>query len=251
MSVLKVIIAVVLLPASFIPAHAAEIKIEGGAAAITTVFSPIKEAYESSTGDKLTIVLTNPTKALISLEKGSVDMASLNLLSFDDAVAKAKAQGVPIDTATLVRTEVSTSTLVVFLNKANKIRKLNKDQLKAIFTGKVTNWRDVGGADEEITVYWGNETPYLNKLFSKTILDGEPVTSAAKPAGNHFQLRELVLANPGAIVINTNGLITPSTKAPEIPLMKLPILVFTKGAPSAKVQQLLKYYKDEFGYMDE
>ncbi len=240
-----------LLSFSVFSAYADEIRIEGGASAITTVFSPIKEAYESSTGDKLTIVLTNPTKAFISLEKGEVDMASLNALAVDDALGKAKAQGVTIDPATLSRTEVASSSLVVFVNKANKIKKLSKEQLKAIFTGKVTNWRDVGGDDREITVYWGKETPYLNKLFSKTILDGEPVAKTVKPAGDHFQLREIVLANPDAIVINSSGLITPSTKAPAIPPMKLPILVFTKGPPSAKVQQLLKYYKDEFGYMDE
>ena len=251
MNAIQVIFAAALLLAPFLPAHADEIKIEGGAAAISTVFSPIKEAYESSTGDKLTIILTNPTKALISLEKGSVDMASLNLLSFDDAIKKAKVQGVIIDPASLNRTEVATSSLLVFLNKANKINKLSKAQLKAIFTGKVTNWREVGGADTDIVVFWGTATPYLNKLFTKTILDGEAVTSRAIPAGDHFDLREIVLANPGAIVVNTSGLITPSTKAPEIPPMKLPILVFTKGAPSAKVQNLLKYYKDEFGFMDE
>jgi len=246
-----IIIAGALLLASFIPAHADEIRIEGGASAITTVFSPIKEAYESSTGDKITIVLTNPMKAFISLEKGEVDMASLNSLAVEDALGKAKAQGVAIDPTTLHRTEVATSSLVVFLNKANKVKKLSKEQLKAIFTGKVTNWREVGGADDEIIVYWGKETPYLNKLFSKTILDGEPVTPKAKPAGDHFQLREIVVATPGAIVINSSGLITPSTKAPEIPPMKLPILVFTKGPPSEKVQKLLKYYKEEFAYMDE
>ncbi|MDO9308410.1 MAG: substrate-binding domain-containing protein [Deltaproteobacteria bacterium] len=251
MNILHVMIATAFLSAPFVPANADEIRIEGGAAAISTVFSPIKEAYESSTGDKVTIVLSNPAKALISLEKGSVDMASLNLLSFDDAIGKAKAQGVAIDPASLSRTEVATSSLLVFLNKSNKISKLDKEQLKAIFTGKVTNWRDVGGDDGEITVYWGKETPYLNKLFTKTILDGEKVTAKAKPAGDHFQLREIILANPGAIVINTSGLITPATKVPDIPPMKLPILVFTKGEPSAKVLKLLKYYKDEFGYMDE
>lgn len=251
MNTIKMIIAAALLSIPFSTVHADEIRIEGGAAAITTVFSPIKEAYESTTGDQLSIILTNPTKALISLEKGLVDMASLNPLAFDDAIGKAKAQGVIIDPASLSRTEVASSSLVVFLNKANKVKKLNKEQLKAIFTGKVTNWRDVGGDDGEITVYWGKETPYLNKLFSKSILDGEAVTTKSKPAGDHFKLREIVIANPGAIVINTNGLISPSTKVPEVPAMKLPIIVVTKGAPSAKVQKLLKYYKEEFGYMDE
>jgi phosphate transport system substrate-binding protein len=251
MNILRTILAATLLSTLSLPAHAEEIRIEGGASAITTVFSPIEEAFESSTGDKLTIVLSNPTKAFISLEKGDVDMASLNSLAVEDALGKAKAQGVNIDPTSLNRIEVATSSLVVFLNKANSVKKLSKDQLKAIFTGKITNWKEVGGNEGKIIVYWGKETPYLNKLFSKTILDGEAVTTSAKPAGDHFNLREIILANPDAIVINTTGLITPSTKVPQIPAMKLPILVFTKGPPSAKVQKLLKYYKDEFAYMDE
>lgn len=251
MNATHMIIAAALLLTSFIPAHADEIRIEGGTAAITTVFSPIKEAYESSTNDKLIIVLSDPTKALISLEKGNVDLATLNSFALNDAIAKAKAQGVNIDPATLHDTEVATSTLVVFLNKANKVNRLSKEQLKAIFTGKVTNWRDVGGEDKRIEVIWGKETTYLNRIFTKTIMDGEAVIPSAKIVTNHFNLRDEVLKNPAAIVINTSGLITPSTRTPEIPTIKLPLLVFTKGAPSAKVQKLLKYYKDEFGYMDE
>jgi len=251
MNIINVTIAAMLLSAPFLPAHAEEIKIEGGTAAITTVFSPIKDAYESSTADKLSIVLSDPTKALISLEKGNVDLATLNSFALDDAISKAKAQGVIIDPATLHNTEVASSTLVVFLNRANKVNKLSKEQLKAIFTGKTTNWRDVGGDDSTIDVYWGKETTYLNRIFTKIILEGEAVTTAAKVVTNHFKLRDEVLNNPHAIVINTSGLITPATKTPEIQSMKLPLFVYTKGAPSAKVQKLLKYYKDEFAYMDE
>lgn len=251
MNVIKIIIIAALLSTPCIPAHADEIRIEGGTAAITTVFTPIKDAYESSTNDTLTIVLSDPTKALISLEKGSVDLATLNSFALNDAITKAKAQGITIDPATLHSTEVASSTLVVFLNKANKVKKLNKEQLKAIFTGKATNWRDVGGDDKTIEVFWGKDTTYLNRIFTKTILDGDAVTPNAKVVNNHFNLREMVLSNPAAIAINTSGLISPSTKTPEIQTMKLPLFVYTKGAPSPKVLKLLKYYKDEFGYMDE
>lgn len=244
-------VVITLLSLSCLTAYSEEIRIEGGASAITTVFSPIKEAYESSTGDTLTIVLSNPTKAFISLEKGNVDLASLNSLAVEDALGKAKSQGVSIDPTTLTRQEVASSSLVVFLNKANKIKALNKEQLKSIFTGKVTNWRDVGGDNGPINVYWGKETPYLNKLFSKVILDGEQVTPTAKPAGDHFQLRDIVLADPAAIVINSSGLISPSTKVPAVPSMKLPILVFTKGPPSAKIARFLKFYREEFAYIEE
>jgi phosphate transport system substrate-binding protein len=252
MNVIKVILATTLLSAPFLPAHADEIKLAGSPTSITTVFSPIKEPYEASTGNKLSITITSEVvKALIALEKGEVDMASINGLSFDDLIAKAKAQGVAIDPASLKRTQVSTSNLIVLLHKTNKVKKLSNDQLKAIFTGKITNWRDAGGADAPINVYWGKGTPYLNKPFTDWVLGGEKVTAQAKPAGDHFSLREIVLNDPAAIVLSSSGMITPSTKVPEISAMKLPMVVLTKGEPSAKIKNLLKYYRDEFGYMDE
>lgn len=232
-------------------AFAEEIRIIGGAAAIGTVFSPIKEAYEKATADRLTIRLSDPTESLIALEKGEVDMASINSLSVDSAIEKARKKGVEIDPATLHRVQIASSMLVVFLERANQVTRLTKEQLKGIFTGKITNWREVGGEDREIIVIWGKETPYLNNLFSKKILDGEPVTPKARQSGDHFELRKLVMATPGSIAINTSGLIMPKLKVPEIPQMPLPILAMTKGEPSAKVKKVLDYYKNEFGFMDE
>jgi phosphate transport system substrate-binding protein len=252
MNAIKVILATALLSAPFLPAHADEIKLAGSITSVTTVFSPIKEAYESNTGDTFTITITpEAEKALISLVKGEVDMASVNGLSFDDLIDRAKALGVIIDPASLKRSVIGTSNLLVLLNKANKVKQLSKEQLKAIFTGKVTNWRDVGGVDGPITVYWGKGSPNQNKPFTAWVLDGERVTAQAKPAGDLFSLREIVVNDPTAIVLSTSGLITPSTKVPEIPVMKLPMEVVTKGEPSAKVKRLLKYHKEEFGYMDE
>ena len=233
-------------------AAAETIKVEGGTAAISVVFSPIKEAFEHQSGDTLTIILTDPTKALISLEKGEVDMISVNSISLDSAISKAKAQGVEVDPASLAKTLITNaSKLVVFLNKKNTVSRLSKEQLKGIFTGKMTNWREVGGDDLEIAVYWSKETPYLNMLFTKEILDGEPVTPKAIPGGSHFDLRKIAITTPAAIVINTNGLVTPNLKVPEIPLMTLPIIAVTKGKPQAKVQKVLDFYRDEYGYLDE
>ena len=252
MNAIKVILAAVLLSAPLLPAHADEIKLAGSITSVTTIFSPIKEAYEASTGDTLAIIVTpEAEKALISLEKGEVDMASINGLSFDDLIVKAQARGVPLDPASLKRAQIGTSNLIVLLNKTNRVKQLSREQLKAIFTGRITNWRDVGGVEGVINVYWGKGSPNQNKPFTKWVLDGEQVTAQAKPAGDLFSLRDIVINDPAAIVLSTSGLITPSTKVPEIPVMKLPMEVVTKGEPSAKVKRLLKYYKDEFGYMDE
>lgn len=232
------------------PAAAEEIKLVGGAAAITAVFSPIKESFEKSTGDKLNIRLTDPTKAMVALEKGEVDFATLNELAIEGAIKNAKQQGIQIDPKTLTRTLVSQTSLVVFLDKANRVNKLSKEQLKGIFTGSITNWSEVGGANQPIVVLWGEETPFLNGLFSKRILEGQPVTPKATLAGDHFELRKLVIGTPGAISLGTTGMMTPKLKVPEVPSIPLPILVITKGKPTAKVEKVLKFYKEEFGFMD-
>lgn len=230
---------------------AEEIKVEGGAAAITTVFNPIKEAYESSSGNTLSISLTTPVKSLLSLKKGTVDLAAMNSFSLDAAIKKTNEQGADIDPASLVITYLTQSHLVIFLNQSNKVSGLSKAQLKGIFTGKIKNWKDLGGDDRLISVYWGKETPILNQLFMKEILDGEPVTKAAKSAADHFNLRDIVLSDPSAIVINTSGLVMPKLKVPSIPIIKLPLIAVTMGKPSPKVQQVLDFYKKEFGYLTE
>jgi phosphate transport system substrate-binding protein len=244
-------IALALLSFFVSPAAAEEIRLIGGTSAISTVFSPIKESYEKATGDRLTIRLSEPTQSLIALEKGEVDFASINSLSVDIAIEKAKLKGVVIDPKSLHRSQIAQSRLVVFLDKSNPLTRLSKEQLKGIFTGKITNWREVGGDDHEIIVLWGKDTPYLNILFSKEILDGEPVTPKARQAGDHFELRKLVVATRGAIALNSSGLIMPKLKVPEIPNLPLPILIITKGKPSAKVEKVLAFYREEFGFMDE
>lgn len=244
------ILFTILLTIVALPAAAAEVRIAGGAAAIYTVFSPIREAYEKSTGDTMKINLGNPTESILALARGEADMVSINSLSVDDAIAKANKQGTAVDPASLERVQIASSNLVIFLNRSNPVSRLSKVELKGIFTGKITNWREVGGEDREIVVLWGKETPYLNNMFSKKILDGEAITPKAQQVGDHFKLREVVMTTPGAICINTSGLAMPKLRVPETPAMPLPILAITKGKPSENVRKVLDFYKEEFGYMD-
>jgi phosphate transport system substrate-binding protein len=43
--------------------------------------------------------------------------------------------------------------ITIFLNEANKVEELTLKQLSDIYSGKVKNWKDVGGNDAEIRVY--------------------------------------------------------------------------------------------------
>jgi len=48
--------------------------------------------------------------------------------------------------------QIAIDGIAIAVNKDNKVTALTSDQITKIFTGKITNWKDVGGADQKITV---------------------------------------------------------------------------------------------------
>ncbi|GFE59010.1 substrate-binding domain-containing protein [Geobacter sp. AOG1] len=228
-------------------AGAQEIRIGGGGAALSTVFAPMKEQFEKSSGDRLTLIQSLPLKGLIALERGELD-AVTTTVPLTTIMAEAAKEGVAIDPASLQQQELGKNELVAFVHKSNRIKKLSKPQLKKIFTGKVTNWKEFGGADLPIIVVWGTETPGQNALFIKEILDGEQVTARAIKATDYQSIRELVKANPGSIGIDPRGMAIATVGRVDIPIVTAPIILITKGKPSAKVEKVLHFYNEEFGY---
>ena len=56
-------------------------------------------------------------------------------------------------------TIVALDGIAIVVNKASKVADLTVDQLKQMFTGEITNWKDVGGDDGEIVLV-GREDVY-------------------------------------------------------------------------------------------
>ena len=50
-------------------------------------------------------------------------------------------------------TIIAYDALAIIVNPANKVSKLTREQLEGIFTGKITNWKEVGGDDMKMVVY--------------------------------------------------------------------------------------------------
>lgn len=228
-------------------ADAQEIRIGGGGAALATIFAPMKEQFEKSSGDRLTLIQNLPVKGLIALEKGELD-AMTTTVPLATIMAEAAKEGVTVDPASLQQQEIGKNEVVAFVHKSNRIKKLSKAQLKKIFTGKVTNWKEFGGADLPIIVVWGTETPGQNALFTKEILDGEQVTAKAIRTTDYQNIREMVKANPGSIAIDPRGMAMATVGRVDIPIVTAPIILITKGKPSAKVEKVLQFYNEEFGY---
>jgi len=62
---------------------------------------------------------------------------------------------------------VAYDALAVVVNPSNKINQLTREQLEGVFTGKIKNWKELGGADLQIVVY-SRETSSGTYEFFKT-----------------------------------------------------------------------------------
>jgi phosphate transport system substrate-binding protein len=69
--------------------------------------------------------------------------------------------------------------LAVIVNPANKVSKLTREQLEGIFTGKITNWKEVGGDDSKIVVYSRETSSGTYEFFKEHVLNKKNYASSA------------------------------------------------------------------------
>jgi phosphate transport system substrate-binding protein len=67
--------------------------------------------------------------------------------------------------------------LSVYLNETNPVEDLSLDQLNKIYTGGITNWKDVGGPDAKIVVYGRENNSGTYVFFRDNVLKGKDYTS--------------------------------------------------------------------------
>lgn len=70
--------------------------------------------------------------------------------------------------------------LSVYVHKDNPIEKLNFAQLEAIFTGKVENWKEVGGPDARISLYGRENSSGTYEFFKEHVLNKRDFAPATK-----------------------------------------------------------------------
>jgi phosphate transport system substrate-binding protein len=72
---------------------------------------------------------------------------------------------------TLNETPVALDALAVFVNQANPVKELSIAQLEQIYSGKVTNWSQVGGPNAPIVLYGRENSSGTYEYFKEHVLD--------------------------------------------------------------------------------
>ncbi len=79
--------------------------------------------------------------------------------------------------------------LSVIVNPSNPVSKLTREQMEGIFTGKITNWKQVGGQDLKIIVYSRETSSGTYEFFKEVVLKKK-----------NFASNALLMAATGAVV---------------------------------------------------
>lgn len=70
--------------------------------------------------------------------------------------------------------------LSVYVSAKNSLNEITTDQLEGIFTGRIKNWKDIGGSDAPITVYSRENSSGTYEFFKEHILKGKDFISSAQ-----------------------------------------------------------------------
>lgn len=164
-------------------------------AAGSTALQPLaqtaaKEFMAKNNGVQVNVSGGGSFTGLNNVASGSVEIGNSDV--FADAAPELKDKG-------LVDHQVAVAPFLIIVNKDVTVDDLSQAQLTDIFTGKITNWKDVGGKDEKITIIGRAASSGSRATISKVVMGGKDFTSAATAQDSTGNLITGVAQTPGSI----------------------------------------------------
>lgn len=87
----------------------------------------------------------------------------------------------------------------VYVHKSNKIGRLTLEQVRLIFTGKITNWKDVGGVDKRIILYSRENNSGTYEFFKEHVLLKQDFSAEAQHMAGTAALINAISKDPQGI----------------------------------------------------
>lgn len=156
----------------------------------------------------------------------------------------------------LTETVIAKDGIAVVTHPNNKVAEMTLDQIKKIYTGEITNWKEVGGKDAPITVVNRDEASGTRGAFEEIVLGkGTKFVASAVIQNSTGAVRTAVSQDENAIGYISMGSLDNTVKAVKVEGVEAteanvlngtykisrPFLFLTSGAPDAATQGFIDF----------
>src|SRR5262245_14974542 len=211
----------------------AEVRVHGATTVTFGLMRPHKAEIEKKAGVTLAILPSSTTRGLTDLAQGRADIAMLAEPLETAAESVNGKQPGTIKLEELLGRHVGNAYVQFIVHPSNPLRKLTKAQLADLFSGKVKNWSELGGASQAVLLV-GEPTSSPHKLIAAAL--GISYPPDLRVVQNTNQTAVVVAQAPGALsYISTAHDLPERNKLKVVDSeVKLPLalyLAFRKDAP--------------------
>jgi len=204
----------------------------------------------------------------ISVQGGGsgVGIAALMAGTCDIANASRAMKGAEIKTAIAkgidpVAHLVAMDGIAIIVHPSNKINNLTREAIKKIYTGKISNWKEVGGADQKIVVLSRDVASGTYEAFNKLALDEQKVRKDALLNASNKTIATAIEKTPGGIGYVGIGYLSTRVKNITVDGVKCtrenvlsrkyvysrPLFMYTNGKPTGQVKRYLDFLLSKAG----
>lgn len=134
--------------------------------------------------------------------------------------------------------QIGKDDILVAVHPQAAVGSLTIEQVRQLFTGQATNWKDVGGNDVPVQIWTYSSDEDVQQIFDKTVLSGQPVTSLARLAASAQGMSDSIGANPGSVGVLMRRWKMGNTREALI-VASAPVLAITKSEPQGAVKDLI------------
>ncbi|MCP4219249.1 MAG: phosphate ABC transporter substrate-binding protein [bacterium] len=218
-----------------------ELELAGSTTVQKRILEPAADAIAKATNLKLTIRGNGSGHGFKELMAGkikaSIASSPLSMLL--------KKNGLP-DDGTYQEHVIYKDIIVPVVHTTNPVSELTFQQLSDINTGKITNWKEVGGEDRPIHVVTSHLEAATRMVFQKVVMNKQPYVKNAKEVHTTRAELSVVMKFKGCIGAVSEGFIKvykPNVKVIKTNEISRPLEFVTKGNPTPEVDKLIKFLK--------
>lgn len=159
-----------------------------GSTSMEKLANALAEAFmEKNPNVSVTAEFTGSSAGLESLAAGSVDIGDASRALSDDEKATGAVENI-----------VAIDGIAMITDTANTVTDISSEDLAKVYKGEITNWKDLGGADEQIVVI-GREAGSGTRDAFEELMDVKDACKYAQELDSTGAVLAKVAATPGAI----------------------------------------------------